>query len=177
MTELSVFLWLRMLLTLSHRKPTFIAFPLSRTAFEWHLKKMFSLVRVTNRRKHSFPLMPPLWPSYAKVRCSISLKRFFVLKYSWFTMLCQFLLYNKVTPLYIHIHTYHSFSHAIFRHVTSQETGYRSLSCTAGPHCEFILNGIVCIYWSQTPCLFHSLPLPLGNHKSVLHVYESVSLL
>ena len=30
----------------------------------------------------------------------------FLLKYSWCTMLCQFLLYNKVTHIYTHTHTY-----------------------------------------------------------------------
>ena len=52
-------------------------------------------------------------------------------------MLCQFLLYSKVTQSYIDIH---SFSHNIFYHVLAQVTGYRSLCCTAGPHCLSILN-------------------------------------
>ena len=30
---------------------------------------------------------------------------------------------------------------------------------------------------TQTPGPSHTLPLPLGNHKSVLHVYESASVL
>ena len=37
--------------------------------------------------------------------------------YSWFTMFCHFLLYSKVTQLYIHGH---SFSHIILCHVPSQ---------------------------------------------------------
>ena len=32
--------------------------------------------------------------------------KFFLLKYSWFTMLLQFLLYNKVTQSYIHIYSF-----------------------------------------------------------------------
>ena len=36
---------------------------------------------------------------------SIFLK-FFFLMYSWFTMLCQFLLYSKVTQSYIYTHAY-----------------------------------------------------------------------
>ena len=35
-------------------------------------------------------------------------------------MLCQFLLYSKVTQS-------HSFSHIIFHHVPSQEVGYKNL--------------------------------------------------
>ena len=45
----------------------------------------------------------------------------------------------------------HSFSHIIFHHGLSQETGYSSLCCTVGPHCLSILNVIICIYWPHTP--------------------------
>ena len=65
---------------------------------------------------------------------------FLKLKYSWFTMLCQFLLYSKVTQLYTHTHICtHSFSHIIFHHVLSQEIGYSSLCCTVGPCSSSIL--------------------------------------
>ena len=80
-------------------------------------------------------------------------------------MLCQLLLYSGVTQSGIYVH---SVSHIILHHGPSQETGYRSLRCTAGPHCLAILNVVVCIYQPQTPRPSHSLPLPLGNHKSVL---------
>ena len=63
-----------------------------------------------------------------------------LLKCSWFSMLCQFLLYSKVTQSYIYIH---SFPHIIFHHVLSQEIGYSFLCCTLGPHCLSILNGIL----------------------------------
>ena len=46
-----------------------------------------------------------------------------------------------------------------------------------GSHCLSTPNAIVCIYEPQTPSPSHSLPLPLGNHKSVLQVHEFVSLL
>ena len=74
-----------------------------------------------------------------------SLKCFFFkkIKYSWFTMLCQFLLYSKVTQSYICIHY---FSHTIFHRLLSQETGYNSLCYIVGTHCLSILNVIVCIY-------------------------------
>ena len=46
------------------------------------------------------------------------------------------------------IHTcMHSFSHIIFHHDLSQETGYSSSLCyTVGPYCLSILNVIVCTY-------------------------------
>ena len=37
----------------------------------------------------------------------------FLLKYSWFTMLCQFLLYSKVTQSYMYIYT-HTHTHILF---------------------------------------------------------------
>ena len=51
----------------------------------------------------------------------------FFFKYVWFTALSQFLLYSIVAQSYIYIH---SFSHTIFHHGLSQETGYSSLCCT-----------------------------------------------
>ena len=42
-------------------------------------------------------------------------------------MFCQFLVYSKVTHLYIH-----SFSHIFLHHVPSQVAGYSSLCYTAG---------------------------------------------
>ena len=80
-----------------------------------------------------------------------------LLKYSWFAMLYQFLLYSKVTQSYICVFCIcvyiiykmdidiHSFSHIIFHHVLSQEIRYSSLCCSVRPHCLSILNGIVCI--------------------------------
>ena len=98
---------------------------------------------------------------------------------SWFTMFCQFLPYSKVTQSYIHIYIY-THTHILFSffyHVLSQMIRYSSLRYTVGAHWLSILNVIVCIYHLQTPCPSHSLNLPLGNHKSVLHVCESVSVL
>ena len=65
-----------------------------------------------------------------------------LLKYSWFTMLCQPLLYLKVTLLY----TYrHSFLYILFHYGLSQDTAYSSLSYTVGPCCLSILHIIVSI--------------------------------
>ena len=60
--------------------------------------------------------------------------------------------------------------------VHPQETGYSFLCWTAGPLCLPVLSGIVCTYEPQTPPPSHSLLLPLGNHKSLLYVCESVSV-
>ena len=66
-----------------------------------------------------------------------------LLKYSWFTMLCQFLLYDKVTQSYIYIHC---FSYIIFHPVLSQDTECNFLLCTVGPNFLSTLNLIVCVY-------------------------------
>ena len=67
------------------------------------------------------------------------------------------------------IHTYTFFSHILFHHVLSQETGHSSQCYTVGSHCLSILNVIVCIYHPKLPV--HPTPyhLPLGNHRSVLY--------
>ena len=61
--------------------------------------------------------------------------------YSWFIMLCQFLLYSKVTQPYIYtcVYTYiyvcvYTFF-LILSSVPSQEIGYSYLCCTVGSHC------------------------------------------
>ena len=99
----------------------------------------------------------------------------FFLKYSWFIIFCQFLLYSKVTQSYIYIH---SFFHTIFHHVLTQEIGHSSLCCTVGPYCFSVLKVIAHIYQPQTPSPSHSFPspLPLGNRKSLLQVYDSISV-
>ena len=68
---------------------------------------------------------------------------FFKLKYSWFTVLCQFLLYSKVNQSYKYMHY---FSHIILHHVLAQEIGYISLYCIVEFHFLSVLNVIVCIY-------------------------------
>ena len=76
--------------------------------------------------------------------CCLFFKIFFK---CWFTVLCQFLLYSRVTQSYINTHSLNT----IFHHGLSQEIGYSSLCYTEGPYCLCILNIIVCIYESQTP--------------------------
>ena len=93
--------------------------------------------------------------------------------FCWFTVFCQFLLYSKVTPLYIYMY---SFFHIILHYARSQVI---IVPCcyTAGSHCSSTPNATVCIYQPQTPSPSHPFPLPLGNHKSVFNIYESVSFL
>ena len=59
----------------------------------------------------------------------------------------------------------------------SQVTRCSSLCCTAGSHCLSAPKAIVCTDYPQTPSPPHALRLPLGKHKSVLHIHEFVSFL
>ena len=70
------------------------------------------------------------------------------------------------------IHTYAFFFHILFHYGLSHDIEYSSLCYTVGPCCLSTLNVTVCIYQPQTPSPSLS-PPPLGNHKSVLYVYES----
>ena len=57
---------------------------------------------------------------------------FLKLKSSWFTVVCQSLLYSRVTQLY----TYrHSSFHILFHYGLSQDIEYSSLCYTVGPCC------------------------------------------
>ena len=76
--------------------------------------------------------------------------------YSWFTVLCQFLLYSIVTQPYIYTYFFLILSSIM----VYSETGYSSLCYTEGPHCLSILNEIVCIYQPQTPSPSHFSPSP-----------------
>ena len=66
---------------------------------------------------------------------------FFFFYYSWFTVFYQFLVYSKVTQLYIYTH---SFSHIILYHVPSHVIS--SLCYIAGFHSLSTPHAIVCIY-------------------------------
>ena len=75
---------------------------------------------------------------------------FLKLKYSWFTILCQSLLYSKVTVLHTHTHKniyIYSFFNILFHYGLSQEIRYSSLCYIVGPCCLSILNVLVYIYW------------------------------
>jgi len=75
-------------------------------------------------------------------------------------------------PSHIYTHT-HYFSHTIFHHSLSQETGYSSLCYTVGPHCLSIPNVVDCIYQLQTPHPFQAflcISFLLGSSVSSLRV-------
>ena len=133
---------------------------------------------------------------FQHIFCSIWCRHYFYASHSERCILishCGFflikveLIYNVVPisvlqqsdpVIHTHTHTHtHSFSRIIFYHDLSQERGYSSLFCIVEPYCASILNVIVCLYRPQIPSLFHSLSPPLNNHKSVLYVCGSVSVL
>lgn len=87
--------------------------------------------------------------------------------------LILFVLYNKVTQFYTNI----LFLCCFFIMVYLQEIGYSLLHYTVGPCCLTSLNAIVGIYQYQAPGLSFLLHLPTLATVSVLHVYESVSVL
>ena len=102
---------------------------------------------------------PPTIYYYISVSLTLCFKRIIflkkrLLKYSWFTMFLQFLLYSKVTQSY----TFFFFLIVSSDHVLTQENGHSSLCCIVGPHCLSIPNVIVCIYQPQT--LLHPTPSP-----------------
>ena len=107
----------------------------------------------------------------------------FLLEYSWFKVLCQFLLYSIVTQSYIcvcvcmYIYT-HFFSHTIFHHVLPQGIRYRPLCCSVGPHCISILNviegcfliGFGAFLMKLDCCIGFPPPLFLGLHSQHMEV-------
>ena len=67
-----------------------------------------------------------------------------LLKYSWFTMWCLFLLYSKAIVMHIYTHTR-------FHSGLSPNVGCSSLCDTAGPRCSSILCVTICTCQSRTP--------------------------
>ena len=97
-------------------------------------------------------------------------------------MLYQFLLYSRVTQSYIH--TYKHVCVCVYTHIPFlisreyiQGTGYSFLYYRVGSHCLSILNVNSSHLLTPESQSIPSPPSPLGNHKSVLLVYESVSVL
>ena len=95
--------------------------------------------------------------------------KFFLLKYSWLTMLWKSLLYSKVTQLY-HIYI---LIYILFYYGLSQDSEHSYLCYIVGSSCLSILNVIACINQPQISSPF--LSLPCDNHRSVL--CKSVSVL
>ena len=85
-----------------------------------------------------------------------SKRSFFILKYSWFTMLCSFLLYSKVIQFYI-----------LFHYGLSQDIEYSSLYSRTLFFIYSMYNGLYLLI-SNSQSILPLLPLKKGNHKSVL---------
>ena len=65
---------------------------------------------------------------------------------------------NPVIHAHAHTHTHILLFLYYFQYGLSQKTGYSSLYYTAGPHCLFILNVVVCIvvvYFDLLLIMFH----------------------
>ena len=88
----------------------------------------------------------------------------------WFTVLCQSLLYSKVTPLYMRIHYFHIH----FHYSLSRSMEYSSLCYTKAPCCLSVQNAMVCIdrHW---PSPAHA-PTPLAWQPQVCPVCPWVCL-
>ena len=116
-------------------------------AFAWVAAGFFRFLQLI----YNVVSVPVVQQSDSVIHIYIHTHILFLLKCSWFAMLCQFLLYSKVTQslvyvYYIYIIYVYSFSHLMFHHVLSLVIGYSSLCYTAGPHCLSVLNVIVCVY-------------------------------
>lgn len=95
---------------------------------------------------------------------------FNLLKYNWSTMLHQSLLQAKWLSYTAYEHSFY----ILLYWGLSQHVEYSSLCYIVGPCCPSILSQLA----STNPKLpVHPVPSPLGNHKPVLYVCESVSIL
>ena len=91
---------------------------------------------------------------------------------SWFTILCSFQVYNKMTHIHISIHFQILFPCRLLQNIE-----YSSLCATVGPCWLSILYivGVVC--YSQTPNLsLFPQPFPFSSHKFVFYVCEYASV-
>ena len=79
----------------------------------------------------------------------------FLLKYSWYAMLCQYLLCSKVTQFY----TYMLFFNILFHY------GYSPLCCIVGP-CRLSILNVMFASNSSDSQFTPFPPFPLGRHKS-----------
>ena len=85
----------------------------------------------------------------------VSVCQFFFLKYGWFTMLYQFLLYSKVTQSYIYVHSFLYY----FPSWSIPEIGYSSLCYTLRP-CLSIFIHSKCNSLHLLALNSQSIPLP-----------------
>ena len=96
----------------------------------------------------------------------------FILKYSSFTMLCQFLVYSKVIQLYIYTFFFIFFSIMVY---------YRTLNIVpCAIQQDLVVYPFYIYQFASANSKFPIHPSPtisLGNCKSVLNVCEPVSVL
>ena len=103
---------------------------------------------------------------------------YFMLDYSWLTMLFYFLLYRTVTHTHMYIcvslytHVY-ILLHIVFHYGLSQDIEYSSLCSTVGPFCTSIRYAMVFLSLLIPNSQSFSSP-PLRNHKHIVYVWESV---
>ena len=142
-----------------------------------NLRAYISLLRISSDRLLShffflklylstviFLLFPGIWTllvNHEIYFSFVSFLKFILLKYSWFTILCQLLPYSKVSQLH---NIYILFKNILFHVGLSQDIEYGSLGRTVGPCYFFTLYIIVCICSSQpsTPSLLQT-PSPLAT--------------
>ena len=113
---------------------------------------------------------------------------FFELKYSCFTMQCQFQVYSKVIQFYIYIYIYiHTHMciyiytyiynvpfQILFHYRLLQDIDYSSLCYTVGPCCLFYVQW--CVSVNPKLLIYPSPRFSFGSHKFVFYVCESVSV-
>ena len=91
-------------------------------------------------------------------------KFLFLLKYSWYAMLCQYLLYSKVTQFY----TYMLFFNILFHY------GYSSLCCTIGPCHLSILNVMFASNSSDSQFIPLSPLFPLATTSLIIYLDKAI---
>ena len=111
------------------------------------------------------------------------------LNFIWLLLICNVVLHSTIqqnVQLYICVCVFmcvcvcvcmYILFNILFHYGLSQDVGYRSLGYTVRPCCLSVLYIIASIYWFQIPNPSFLHPLHFSNHKSVLYVCESVSLL
>ena len=103
-----------------------------------------------------------------------------IIYYLLYTMLCQFLLYNKVNQLYVHIYPLPlklpSYSSLIPPRRTWQSTELSSLCYITASYQLSVLHMVVYLCQSQSPNSSH-LPLPHQVHMSAVYVCVSIPAL
>ena len=96
----------------------------------------------------------------------------FLLKYNLFTILCEFLLYSKVTQLHMYI-----FFHILIHYGLSQATEYSSLCSTAGACCLSTLYIITSANpkLPNLPTLFHLATMSLFSMSMNLFLFHGLT--